>query len=333
MQPNNVNNGIFIISLDFEMYWGVRDKCQVKDYEENLKGVHQAIPQMLDLFNQHNIHATWATVGFLFYDSAKSLIEALPKVLPTYENANFSPYLYLEKEHSSMQNDYHFCPDLIRQILEISNQEVATHTFSHYYCLETGQTRDAFEADLDAAIIAAQSFGIDLRSIVFPRNQYNKDYLGVLSEKNIKTYRGNENHWLYQAGRHQKLQYVKRFLRLLDSYLNISGHHCYSYNDSRQQKPFNLPSSRFLRPYNIKLRHLEEIRLRRIKKSMHYAAKKNQIYHLWWHPHNFGKYTKENMAFLKEIILYFKTLQTMFHMKSLNMSEVGSLVRHEMSAT
>jgi 5-carboxymethyl-2-hydroxymuconic-semialdehyde dehydrogenase len=37
-----------------------------------------------------------------------------------------------------------------------AHQEIATHTFCHYYCLEDGQTAAAFAADLAAAVAAAR---------------------------------------------------------------------------------------------------------------------------------------------------------------------------------
>ena len=60
--------GKFVISLDFELIWGVRDKRTIQSYGENLRGVHQAIPRLLNLFDQYKIKGTFATVGFLFFD-------------------------------------------------------------------------------------------------------------------------------------------------------------------------------------------------------------------------------------------------------------------------
>src|SRR5262245_13071649 len=58
--------GALVISLDFELHWGVRDKRPVDgSYRENLLGAREAIPRMLDLFEEFGIAATWATVGFL----------------------------------------------------------------------------------------------------------------------------------------------------------------------------------------------------------------------------------------------------------------------------
>jgi GAF domain-containing protein len=42
--------GIFTISLDFELYWGVRDKVDLEAYRGSLLGAREAIPRLLDLF-------------------------------------------------------------------------------------------------------------------------------------------------------------------------------------------------------------------------------------------------------------------------------------------
>ena len=59
--------GTLIVSLDFELHWGVRDVKTVAQYRENLLGVRRAIPALLATFADYGIHATWATVGFLFF--------------------------------------------------------------------------------------------------------------------------------------------------------------------------------------------------------------------------------------------------------------------------
>src|SRR5271170_964441 len=82
------NPGGFVISLDFELHWGVRDHRTVDQYRDNLLGARQAIPAILDLFKRHGIHATWATVGFLFFESLDSLNAGLPDELPRYRETN-----------------------------------------------------------------------------------------------------------------------------------------------------------------------------------------------------------------------------------------------------
>ena len=59
---------------------------------------------------------------------------------------------------------------------------------------------------------------------------------------------------------------------------------------------------------------------------MTYAAKNNELFHLWWHPHNFGKDIFNNISFLNKILEHYNTLQFKYGMKSFNMKEVAHLI-------
>ena len=59
---------------------------------------------------------------------------------------------------------------------------------------------------------------------------------------------------------------------------------------------------------------------------MERAAMKNEVYHLWWHPHNFGNYPEESMDGLKRILDRFKKCQEKYGMQSLNMGEIVDAV-------
>src|SRR5215469_8798579 len=85
--------GALVISLDFELHWGVRDKRPVDGpYRENLVGARQAIPQMLDVFEEFGIAATWATVGFLFARNRQERQEFSPAIRPKYNNPQLDAY-------------------------------------------------------------------------------------------------------------------------------------------------------------------------------------------------------------------------------------------------
>ena len=325
----NSYTGKFIVSLDFELMWGVRDVVSVNTYGEHIRGVHQALPKILQYFKKYNISGTFATVGFLFFETKADLLLNLPERKPQYEDRKLSPYgNYMEQfvGANSQVDRYHFAPELIRLIQETPNQEVATHTFSHFYCLEKGQTVEDFYQDLRTAIEIAERQGINICSIVFPRNQANENYLQVCKELGITNYRSNEDSWIYlaQSSGNERLQ--KRFFRLLDTYVNISGHHCYSNEYMKISPIINIPSSRFLRPYSARLRWLEGLRLNRIKQSMTYAAKNGLLYHLWWHPHNFGVNQDENFSFLEKILRHYETLNKKYGFTSYTMSGCAELL-------
>jgi hypothetical protein len=59
----------FLISLDFELMWGVRDHRSIATYGKNILGVREAIPAMLAMFTKYRVKATWATVGMLLFDN------------------------------------------------------------------------------------------------------------------------------------------------------------------------------------------------------------------------------------------------------------------------
>jgi len=321
------NEGVFAISLDFELYWGVRDKRALDSYRENLNGARRAIPDILDAFARYEVHATWATVGLLFLESRDELQLTKPKTLPDYTDKSLNPYPYVATIGNSEQDDpCHYAPSLIKMIASYPGQEIGTHTFSHYYCLEQGQSLQTFRADLVAALAAAKSLGIELRSLVFPRNQCNPDYLDVCRELGITSYRGNARAWMYKAANSAEQSPLRRLARLGDAYFNLSGQNCYLHSELEGGIPIEIPASRFLRPASKVLSAIEPLRLRRIKSEMSYAARHGLIYHLWWHPHNFGANTDANMAFLSEILRHYQFLSHEFGMCSLNMGEIADQV-------
>lgn len=318
--------GIFTISMDLELYWGVRDSRSFGDYEANLRGERDAIRGILDLFEAHGIHATWATLGFLFFKDIAELRQHLPGVLPDYHRHQLSSYRYIDERTWGDDDVYHFAPDMIELIRSCAGQEIGTHTFSHYYCLEEGQTIESFRADLQAAVEIAKARGIPTTSLVFPRNQANPAYLPVLDELDIACYRGNESASFYKPRNQREQSSLVRALRLLDAYINLSGYNTCSLEECARSRPFDIPASRFLRPYSRSLALLESLRLRRIKRAMHHAATGNRLFHLWWHPHNFGADVKHNLAFLRKILVYYDQLKQRYGMQSRNMGEVAALL-------
>ena len=172
------------------------------------------------------------------------------------------------KEQRETSESVFFAPSLIRLIANTAHQEVATHSFSHYYCLEKGQDIEAFRQDLLAARAAAYALGLELRSMVFPKNQCRDEFLRVCAEAGILAYRGNPLSWLYRAAADDKQGYVKRLGRLLDTYLPLGSRNCYPVPVRSGDLPINLRGSRFLRPYSPLFRMFEPLRLHRIKRDL-----------------------------------------------------------------
>src|SRR5689334_22371202 len=184
--------GAFVISLDFELLWGLRDVAGDGRYDRNLHGARSAIPRILTLFRQFEMAATWATVGFLFARDRDELADFFPLEQPRYKHTEFDPYREKIGRNES-EDPLHFGRSLLEIIRETPRQEIGSHTFSHYYCLEEGQNAASFRADLESAQrIAAATLGVTLRSLVLPRNQFNPEYAAVVWEAGFICYRGNQ---------------------------------------------------------------------------------------------------------------------------------------------
>jgi peptidoglycan/xylan/chitin deacetylase (PgdA/CDA1 family) len=293
-------------------------------YGNNVLAARAAIPRLLDLFASRGVRCTWATVGFLFFDDKKDLMAHLPDQLPTYTSPSFSPYRRLADIGANEREDpYHYALSLVRRIALVPGQEIGTHTFSHYYCLEDGHTPAAFRADLVAAQRAAARLGITLRSIVFPRNQVSPSCLEISHELGLAAYRGTERAWPYRPCATDAATLAHRAARLADSYVSITGPNCV--NPRRDASGMlDIPSTRFLRPVSRRLRQFEGLREKRIRDSMRYAAETGTVCHLWGHVHTFGADIEANFAVLDRLLRHFDDLRHQHGMQSRNMSDLAA---------
>ena len=306
----------FIISLDFELKWGVLEFDE--KYEKNLLNARQVIPKILNLFKEYKIKATWATVGLLFNSTKEEYYKFKPLFEPTYKVDALNPY----KENIGESEEFdkiHYGASLIKMIYECPGQEIGSHTYSHYNCKDNFQTQNEFESDIKSAIeVASEKFNMNMASFVFPKNEINEGYLDIIKKYNFTHYRGNPDNFIYSKG-HNSKNILFRMIRLLDSYFNITGHQVSSVVNNHFL--VNVVGNRMFRPYN-RYKLLNKLMLNRIKNEMIYAAKNNKNYHLWWHPHNFGSNTDENLKNLEDVLKKYRYLQEKYEMGSVCMSEI-----------
>lgn len=311
----------FIVSLDFELFWGMQDGWTLEQYQDHVLGGRRAIPLLLELFQEHGIHATWATVGFMFANGYEQLKQHFPPdaLRPTYENPKLSTYRCFETIGEDEESaPCFYAPSIIVEIAAATGQEIGSHTFSHYYCRESGQTLEQFEADMKAAKAIAADHGFSLTSVVLPRNQCEPEYTAILAKLGFSAYRDEENDWIHEK---IKIKPLMRLLRLTDVYLPITGQG--GYIPKVENGLVNLVGSRMYKPFLKQLAFLEPLKVRRIKKQMLHAAKHGLTFHLWWHPHNVGVRTEFHLSQLKEIFEYYDELKEKYGMRSLNMREAA----------
>ncbi len=317
-------NGALVISLDFELHWGVRDHQRLDATEQKrLLAARRVVPEILSAFRDHAISATWATVGLLFARSREEAQACRPERMPRYEQITLDPYAE-QIGRDEAEDPFHFAPSLIRAIAQEPGQEVASHSYSHYYSLEVGQGVEEFKADVASAKRIAENSGYRVKSYVFPRNQVRGTYLPVLRQAGFTSYRGTEPvaSKAPVTFREQRKPWL-RAQRLIDAYCDLNGAQTVAFPMGEQPAPVD--ASRYLRPYSPVLRSLENIRLKRIGGAMKSAAQNQRIFHLWWHPEDFANHPERNVEFLRRVLGIFDQCRREYGMASLSMGDVHAV--------
>ena len=326
-----MNNGALVISLDFELYWGISSRIRYHERKEYFDTTLKLIPELLKIFELYQVKATWATVGMLRnsnWDEWELNNDSL-KHKPEYHDVKLNNHYNVEDIIVEDRNpDHFFAGTTIDQIRSTSGQEVGCHTYSHYFCHDAQNLNQSLSEDLKLAHKLAKIDGDNLRSIVLPRNQIDDKLIGLLKDQEYETIRANPDVW-YWKRKYMNTVFAK-IARLVDSYTSLFRTKGYSWDNLSIQDGIILqPASRFLRPISKTFTTLNRARISRIKKEMRAAAKKNQIYHLWWHPHNFAVNNEQAQKDLRELLDQYKILARDYGMESLTMREIAELAnRH-----
>ena len=75
-----------IISLDFEMRWGVHHifGADHDAYRSEIENVQHIVPLTLKMLKERNLRATWATVGAILLESWEEYLSMVPNA-PNYK--------------------------------------------------------------------------------------------------------------------------------------------------------------------------------------------------------------------------------------------------------
>ncbi|GAB3665033.1 polysaccharide deacetylase family protein [Echinicola sediminis] len=314
-----------VVSLDFELLWGLFDKVRLENKGAYFSNTRKVIPQMLRAFEQYGVAVSWATVGMLLTESKEEWEYYKPQVLPSYQNPKNSPYHWVERHGYFPQ--FHSALPLVQHILQTPGQELASHTYSHYYTMEGGQDQEQFRKDLQMARkIVKDKVDMNVQSLVFPRNQYNANYLKVCSEEGFSNVRTNPGDWFWKNP--QSAGFVQKAFRAADTLLPMGKSTSFTLDSIKLNDgfPIQIPASRFYRPHNGQYKSLDRVRMKRVIQEMTYAANNNLIYHLWWHPHNFGNHPEENMKDLLIVLQAFEKLRNEKGMQSVNMGQLAEML-------
>lgn len=316
-------NGALVVSLDFELFWGVADNRNAREWQSTIENVWNVVPQLLRLFEKYGIHATWATVGGIMAENDEDFIMHLPKKIsrPTMEMLKRNSLL--TNDETRFKGSMFFAPKLVDMISRVNGQEIGTHTYTHFYCNNPLNAAVEFRADIEAAKDIADRKNVQFASIVFPRNQVNEECLSVISELGICNYRGNESKsWFNRFAK--KSFKLFRFFEKADNYIPLVSSKTYPYSDIITDKGlFNIKSSRFFKPFTPAYRLFDWLRILRFKRELRRAARRGEVYHIYWHPHNFANNTERNLKDLENFLKCYEKMRKKYGMFSYNMNEAA----------
>jgi peptidoglycan/xylan/chitin deacetylase (PgdA/CDA1 family) len=262
-------------SLDFELRWGMHDILGMdrNAYLTNLEGARQAVPQLLSLFVERGVPATWATVGALACRDWSEYFRLAPPP-PSYADSR----LAFDPRYADLDPDgiLHFAPELVQLVSQTKGQDLGTHTFSHIFLGEMGVMLKDAQADHAAVTrLFRERFNTAPTSLVFPRNQV--AFLDFYRANGIAAWRANEKSWYLNMTEYTNHPVI-RALRLADALTPF-------WTRGGQFMDGGTPSTLFVRvtlPEIAWKAHLAKLaaEVRRMKRG--------SVLHFWLHPHNIG---------------------------------------------
>ena len=244
--------GTLVISLDFEMFWGMADVLEPLNSAPAMRRVHEVVPRLLKLFETYGVHATWATVGGMMAHDDAEFLRYLPKPAAP-QTARMLDKLGIGQPDGAKKcpREILYAPELIHKVAATPGQEIGTHTYSHYYCSNADSTPEAFAAEIRAAMQIAEDNGYEIHAAVFPRNQLRETYLRAMDSVSPLIFRGEERGWIKSLS--LKYPRLGRVVWYADHYLPLQ--HCsYDRTEIMQDGRYNVRDSRFYKPYRPQYR-------------------------------------------------------------------------------
>jgi peptidoglycan/xylan/chitin deacetylase (PgdA/CDA1 family) len=170
--------GTIVVSIDAELAWGFHDLDPVPS--ERVRNARSGWRRLLELLEEFEIPATWAVVGHLFLEECDGVHADHPSAPGWFDR---------DPGGTFPDDEDWYGPDLIEAVRTSSvGHEIGSHTFSHVEFGKAYATEEIAAAELERSVELASRAGIDLDSLVFPRNDVG--HLDLLADHGFVCYRG-----------------------------------------------------------------------------------------------------------------------------------------------
>jgi hypothetical protein len=294
--------GVFTLSLDFELIWGTLDLFGPGGFRDAcLRERAAVVERLLALLAEHQVSATWLTVGHLMLDRCAGA--AHPEIVRPRHAWSQGDWFRDDPGGAEETAPLFFARSLIERIRACPvPQEIGGHSFSHVIYGDPGCSRAAAESDLDALVAAAKGIGLSLESFSFPRNRVG--HQDALVARGFKVFRAPEPGWHFRASS----PVVRRLGHLADVVLARRPPAVFPRREA--DGLVSVPGSMIYFPMHG-LRRLLPVsaRVRRAKKGLAEAVRERGVFHLWTHPTNLADETEAMFGGLAAILAEVRDLR------------------------
>lgn len=270
----SAGTGAFVVSMDTELAWGTFDTGPLE--ASRYDGCRRVIRELLNLFDQYRIPATWAIVTHLLTD-CREADTGHPTLRKSPRERDTEWYNSLPCRRN-VDETLWYEPGLIDWLQDTYvSHDVGSHTHTHFPLDRA--TQDSARWEIERSLSVIESCGLNPVSFVYPRNRI--DHVDILHDAGFEVYRGVDNRPYETWQLPELLRGAARFGE-----------------EAAQRTPptvvptlkeglVEIPGSQVFRPYHggwqYTLRHSQKYRA---LAGLNRASRTGEIFHLWFHPFN-----------------------------------------------
>jgi hypothetical protein len=312
-----VSKGVFVVSVDTELGWGRGTLRDLVRYIPRLKETRGAISEILKMCERHRVAFTWAIVGGLLGDNS---------VNPPFRQI-MSPQVPYPQPHCSRNHQISledgylwYGRDIVNSIRNCQMpQEIGCHSFSHISYDEQNCSVAAASSDLEHCRKMFGALGLSCQTFIFPLNKVG--HLALLPRHGFICYRGPEPNTQSQP------KFLPSFLRAFQLVYRVIGGPSLTRPSIVLEDLVNIPASMFFRVPEIKSlfiwRKILDLQVRIAQQGLLRAARRGLVFHLWFHPFQFGFRSQEMLAALDGVLSLAIKLRGANRIEILTMSQLA----------
>lgn len=304
-----LRTGAFVVSLDFELAWGTRGRHWDGRIDCDLDGTRPAIQELLSLFREFDVSATWVAVGALFLGGATRH--------PWLDDPQFD-----DVPLGDCRSHPHWYADDVLELLRSAapTQDIGCHTLTHAFVQDTDDGRKQFDCELSRSVELFKSLGLPSpRSFIFPKHYM--AHFELLRRHGFECYRGPEAGWF----EHLPTKSLKAMGRLASARMRQSP--SVRYPTRHSDGLWVIPSSQFYPSFRSVGRWLSVAdRAARAIKGLNTAADKRGVFHLWTHPFNLGLRSSELIHGIRDVLVHAAKLREAGRLENYSMSTMTKML-------